>query len=271
MAKTVELARAKLNLCLHVTGRRDDGYHLLDSLVVFPAFGDRIIVAPSDQLTLEICGPFAGDLNAAQDNLVLQAARLAGRTAAITLEKNLPVASGIGGGSADAAAALRALGDPLPSQDDLLTLGADLPVCLAQKSCRMRGIGEVIEPVDLPEFWCVLANEGSPVPTGQVFAALDTSDMPPLLDIPAFSQGEGLFDWLGANTRNDLQPPAVAQFPQITQVGAAIAACDGCGFVRMSGSGGTWFGLFAKRHDAEQAASDLIHAHPDWWVVATAV
>ena len=192
-----EPARAKVNLCLHVTGRRADGYHLLDSLVAFAEFGDAIRASRAEALTLVIEGPFAEGLGDLPDNLVLRAARALdgldgkGNGAALTLVKSLPVASGIGGGSADAAATLRALarlrGLPLPGPDAVLALGADVPVCLAGVPTRMSGIGEVLEPVALPDFAMVLVNPGVAVPTGAVFSGLARRDNPPMPGVPAFA------------------------------------------------------------------------------------
>ena len=177
-----EAASAKLNLCLHVTGRRGDGYHLLDSLVVFADVADRVSAAPGQGLSLRVTGPEGAGLGSEPDNLVLRAARSMGVTdAALLLEKHLPVAAGIGGGSADAAAALRALarwtGRPLPSDAEVLRLGADVPVCLSGRPARMTGIGEGLTPLPpLPALWVVLVNPRVAVPTPQVFAALTRRD-----------------------------------------------------------------------------------------------
>ena len=173
-----ELALAKLNLCLHVTGRRAGGYHLLDSLVVFPRLGDRLWAEPAAGLSLSVCGPFADQLPSDGDNLVLRAAALFGPGAALRLEKNLPAAGGIGGGSADAAATLRLmarmLDAPLPDAGRVLALGADVPVCLESRPARMEGIGERVTPMAaLPALWCVLVNPGATCPTPSVFAALE--------------------------------------------------------------------------------------------------
>ena len=270
-----EFAPAKVNLALHVTGRRADGLHLLDSLVVFPAFGDRLEAEPAAGLSLAIEGPFAGDLGAGDDNLVVRAARLLdpSRGAAIRLAKHLPVASGIGGGSADAAAALRLLarlwGLPLPPGEAVLALGADLPVCLARRPCRMRGIGERLAPVTLPPMWVVLANPGVPVPTGAVFAGLASRENPALPEVPAFANADALFGWLAAQ-RNDLEAPALAVAPAIAATLAALRAQPGCGLARMSGSGATCFGLFAGEGAALAAAAALRRAEAGWWVAAAA-
>ena len=273
------LAPAKVNLCLHVTGRRADGYHLLDSLVVFAGVGDRLRFRPAPELTLRIEGPFGGALagNGAGegDNLVLRAARLMapGRSAAITLDKRLPVAAGLGGGSADAAAALRGLARlwavPLPETTGTLGLGADVPVCLDGRPARMRGIGERLDPVaGLPPAWLVLVNPGVAMPTGPVFAALPCRDNPPLPDLPpsGWSGPHALGAWL-ARTRNDLEAPAKALAPEIGTVLAAIAATPGCLLARMSGSGSSCFGLFASEDDARAAAGALSDVARGWWVV----
>ena len=262
----VEPAPAKLNLALHVTCRRADGYHLLDSLVCFAAMGDRIELAPGP-LSLAIDGPFAAGLAVADDNLCLRAARLAGAEAAIRLTKNLPVSSGIGGGSADAAAVLRGLarmGHPLPAHPE--ALGADVPVCLASETVRMQGIGEVLSPVPpLPRFWIVLANPGVALSTPQIFAGLERRDNPALPPLARLPDLAALTGWL-ALTRNDLQPPAIACAPVIASVLDALRA-EGAAFARMSGSGATCFGLFPGAGQAQAAAASL--ARHGWWSVAT--
>ena len=272
--RVVEPAPAKLNLCLHVTGRRADGYHLLDSLVVFADIGDRVEVAAGHGLSLRLTGPEAGGLTADADNLVQRAARLMGvADAAILLDKQLPVASGIGGGSADAAATLRALarltGQALPPDASVLQLGADVPVCLAGHPARMSGIGETLAPLPtLPALWVVLVNPRIAVPTPQVFATLTSRDNPPLPDLPfrALATAQGFAAWLGTQTRNDLVPPALAVVPALTQVQDALAAAPGCLLARMSGSGGTHFGLFATVEGATAAARLIGSVHPDWWI-----
>lgn len=267
-------APAKLNLCLHVTGRRADGYHLLDSLVVFASVGDRVSAVPGQGLSLRITGPESAGLAAEPDNLVLRAARaMQVDDAALVLEKRLPVASGIGGGSADAAAALRALaaltGRDLPPPDRVLALGADVPVCLAGRPARMSGIGEVLAPLPLlPPLWCVLVNPRVAVPTPQVFAALTWRENAPVPDLPAAALGsaEALAHWLATHSRNDLVAPACAVAPVLAEVQAALKTTPGCLMARMSGSGGTHFGLFSSLATAEAAALDLRRAYPAWWV-----
>lgn len=273
-----EFAPAKVNLALHVTGRRLDGYHVLDSLVVFAGVGDRVTVAPADTLTLTITGPQAAHLPAGDDNLVLRAARAfgAGQGAAITLEKVLPIASGIGGGSADAAATLRALsalwGTPWPAPATVLSLGADVPVCLAGQPARMQGIGDVVSPLlhPLPAMWLVLANPMIAVPTPAVFAALATRENAALPDMPALPTATAWADWLNT-TRNDLETPAVTVAPVIAAARAALAATKGCLIARMSGSGATCFGLYATETAAQGAATALRRAAPLWWITAAAI
>lgn len=268
-----EPAPAKINLTLHVIGRRADGYHLLDSLVVFGAVGDVIGVAPARDWTLSVTGPFAAQVPRDADNLVLRAARLTGGApAAITLDKRLPVASGLGGGSADAAATLRALaaldGRSVPA--DAAALGADLPVCLSRRPARMRGIGADLSPVPvLPAAHVVLLNPGEAVATPQVFAALTQRDNAPMpADLPEWRDVRDLAAWLGLQ-RNDLQDAARSVAPAIGVALARLAATDGCLLARMSGSGATCFGLYASRVEADAAAGALARAHPDWWVQAT--
>ena len=272
------LAPAKVNLALHVTGRRDDGYHLLDSVVVFADHGDTIAIAPSADLALTVTGPLASGVPADRRNLIWRAAELfpPGHGAAITLEKRLPHAGGIGGGSSDAATALRGLaefwGEPLPDAAAVLSLGADVPVCLYGQPARMSGIGEVIAPLPpLPPIWIVLVNPGVEVPTGPVFKGLARADNPPLPEMPqdGWSDAATLTGWL-CRTRNDLEPPARAQVPEIGHVIDRLNASPGCLLARMSGSGGTCFGLFAAEDAAREAAAGLAR-QPGWWSVAAAV
>ncbi|WP_299362506.1 4-(cytidine 5'-diphospho)-2-C-methyl-D-erythritol kinase [uncultured Paracoccus sp.] len=263
-----EPAPAKINLALHVTGRRADGYHLLDSLVVFTEMGDRVRVAPGP-LSLAVTGPFAADVPAGDDNLCLLAARAVGASVAITLEKALPVASGIGGGTADAAALLRAVGRR-PTNPE--ALGADLPVCVGSVPARMRGVGDSVEPVaGLPVLHLLLVNPGVALATPLVFGALTRRDNPPLPDLPGDltdrSGAAALIEWL-RGCRNDLQPAALGLAPVI---GDVLAALDGQGAVlsRMSGSGATCFGIFPDAGAAGAAAGAIAAAHPGWWVAAT--
>ena len=266
-----ELAPAKVNLTLHVTGRRADGYHLLDSLVAFVDIGDRLTATPADDLTLRIDGPQCAGLSDGPDNLVLRAAAMLsqGRGAQLHLEKILPVASGIGGGSADAAATLRLLsrlwGLPLPQADDALSLGADVPVCLTGRAVRMGGIGEILTPVPpMPDAWLVLVNPGEAVATPDVFRAMTRRDNPPMPPVPPLPDATALAHYL-ADCRNDLEPAAQALCPAIARVKAALGDQPGCLFARMSGSGATCFGLFADYDHAANAVAALGRDHPEWW------
>lgn len=275
-ASLTAIARAKVNLTLHVTGRRADGYRLLDSLVVFPEIGDRLTVEPANDLSLNVTGPFANALQADTDNLILRAARTftRGRGAHLALTKHLPVAAGIGGGSADAAAALRLLsklwGEPIKPtapQD----LGADVLACVGSVPCRMRGIGEQIAPLlGMPPLWLVLANRGHGVPTGAVFAAMQHDAMPPMPEFPVGLNVEEFANWLLAQ-RNDLGDAALTVDPGIEQVLVALEGQKDCLLARMSGSGGTCFGLFADCASATSAARTLGAAEPAWWVKAAQV
>ena len=274
-----EFAPAKVNLTLHLRGRRADGYHLLDSLAVFPRIGDRLTAEPGPGLSLSLSGPFADGLGADGDNLVLRAAealaraRAPGRGAALRLEKRLPIAAGIGGGSADAAAALRLLsrlwGVAVP--DGLaLGLGADVPVCLAGRAARMEGVGERLSCAPrLPGMWVVLVNPGVSVATGRVFAALERREGPPAPPPPqgGFARFADLVDWLGTQ-RNDLQGAAIACCPAI---GEALAALSAAPLARMSGSGATCFALWPDEGAARADAARLAAARPGWWVAAAPV
>jgi len=278
-----ETAPAKINLYLHVTGRRDDGYHLLDSLVVFADAGDTLRVKPADTLSLRIEGPFSDGLSANADNLVLHAAAALADLfgvragAEIVLEKNLPVSSGIGGGSADAAAAIRALADlwsldltakASAVSDMALRLGADVPVCLKSKTVRMRGVGERLSPVpSLPPVSILLVNPGVAVSTPDVFRARQ-GDVSEPADWPAeTTDASALFSAL-ATTNNDLQAAAIDVAPVIRDVLNALESDPNAAFVRMSGSGATCFALYQSRSDADTAATDLQARHPAWWVRA---
>jgi 4-diphosphocytidyl-2-C-methyl-D-erythritol kinase len=270
-----EAAPAKVNLFLRVVGRRDDGYHLLDSLVVFAGIGDEVVAAPRADLRLTLDGPEAGALRAEPDNLVLRAARALAAAAARTadadlrLVKRLPVASGIGGGSADAAATLRALlrlWGIAPEAVDLprlaLTLGADVPVCLAARAARMGGIGETITPPPrLPAFGLLLANPRIAVPTQAVFRARAGAFSAPAR-LPAVWPDASRMAADLAGLGNDLQDAALSLCPAIGAVLAAIAAQAGCLLARMSGSGATCFGIFATPAHAAAAAAALPES---WW------
>jgi 4-diphosphocytidyl-2-C-methyl-D-erythritol kinase len=277
-------APAKLNLDLLVLGRRSDGYHELDSLVVFTDLADRLTLEPASELTLEVTGPFAAELPEPETNLVLRAARRLAEAggvragARLRLEKHIPVAAGLGGGSTDAAAALRGLahlwGLPL-TEPELralaLPLGADLPVCLYAQPARVRGLGERLDPVrGLPELPLVLVNPRRPVPTAAVFAGLDPAQPRPLCagDLPSHPSLAQFAAWL-ARSRNDLEPPATALEPVIADMLAGLRAQPECLVARMSGSGATCFGLFPDRAAAARAADALSRGQRAWWLRET--
>jgi len=266
-------APAKVNLTLHVTGQRADGYHLLDSLVVFADVGDVVTAAEGDSLTLAVTGPEAGEVPTGKSNSILQTARFMGvDDVAFTLEKYLPTAAGIGGGSADAAAALQAVAQ-LRSVDvprDVLPLGADVPGCLRGKATRMSGIGEELTDVGgLPDIWAVLANPRVGVSTPEVFKRLQHKDNAPMPDqIPAFETVRDLAGWL-AEQRNDLEAAAIAVQPKVAEVLAAFRQVKGQFLTRMSGSGATCFALFGDAKSAKDAAQETSAQHPDWWIQNT--
>jgi len=289
-----EAAHAKVNLYLHVTGKREDGYHLLDSLAVFAGCADGLSAAPSGRMSLAIEGPFGDRLPPDDpDNLVLRAASLLAAPAApglaLVLDKHLPVASGIGGGSADAAAALRllrrawSLEAELDEQrlHDLATrLGADVPVCLAQRPARMRGIGERLEPVPaLPDIGMMLVNCGEAVATRDVFRVRAAPFSPeaelPQAELPQGGTATGTHAWPDAaalvaslsRLTNDLQAPACRICPAIADVLGLIAGLPGCLLARMSGSGATCFGLFANPQAARRAR-DAARMPEHWWAWA---
>lgn len=269
MATSEAFAPAKINLTLHVTGQRPDGYHLLDSLVVFADIGDRITVRQGRGLHLSVSGPMAEGVPVDESNLVLRAARAAGvRDASIQLDKHLPAAAGIGGGSSDAAATLRALSRSHGATcDDPLSLGADVPVCMLARTARMRGIGDIVAPLDgVPPLPAVLVNPGVSVPTPDVFRTLDRRDGPAMPEIPGFADATACVRWL-SEQRNDMQAAAIRLQPVIDTV---LSELDGQGalLARMSGSGATCFGLFETRAQAEAAAGAIAAVHR-WWVRPT--
>jgi len=281
------VAPAKVNLALHVVGRRPDGYHLLESLVAFdPASGDRVEVSlggegKDDRLTVD--GPFAAQIPSGANNMILQATSLAREVfaesgaqlppLAIHLTKNLPVAAGIGGGSADAAALLALLLDgqspelQTTIEDRSIALGADVPMCLKGLPARISGIGERIEPIStLPALTMLLVNPGIAVSTPEVFRLLAARDNPPLPPLPAsgFVDLDALVNWLG-DTRNDLALPAASIAPEIGEARRALLDA-GAVFARMSGSGATVYGLFASSEERETARRRIAADQPGWWV-----
>jgi len=267
-------APAKVNLTLHVTGQRDDGYHTLDSLVMFGDIGDTITVRAAPVTSLTLTGPMADKTPSGEGNLVIRAAHLMDVAADITLDKHLPVAAGIGGGSSDAAATLRALaqlsGRDIP--ENVLPLGADARVCCAAPggAARMGGIGDHVSPAPgLPELHAVLVNPNVPVDTAGVYRHLAKRDNAPMPDpLPVDCSAAELIQWLQAQ-RNDLQDAAIAFEPVIEQIFRALEVTPGCLLTRMSGSGATCFGLYADAETAASAAGRLQETHPAWWVSST--
>jgi 4-diphosphocytidyl-2-C-methyl-D-erythritol kinase len=285
-----EEGRAKVNLTLRVVGRRVDGYHELESVVAFADCADQLSFTPGPQLQLRTIGPLAAACGEASDNLVFKAAQLLAERVAdlklgeFVLDKVLPVAAGIGGGSADAAAALRLLArlNELPLDDArlrevALLTGADVPVCLASHACDMTGVGENLLPLNLPKLPCVMVNPRVPVATKDVFAALGlqkgellvgASDV---IEAPGWpDDGGSIGDWveaLAAGT-NDLEAPAQRIQPLIGEVLGALRDADGSLLARMSGSGATCFAIFEEATKAQAAARQIELAHPDWWVHA---
>ena len=233
-----EIAHAKLNLALHVRAREADGYHRIETIFAFCEDGDVLTAEPAEALSLEVTGPFAGALAEEGDNLVLRAARAVGASAALTLDKRLPVAAGLGGGSADAAA-----------------LGADVPACLLSRTARGAGKGDEIKTLDLPGLSgtpVLLVNPNIPLATGPVFRAWDGVDRGPL------------GDWEPG--RNDLEAPARALVPEI---GTVLEALVGARVARMSGSGATCFGLYDNEAARDAAAARIAAAKPNWWLSQT--
>ena len=273
-ATMMETAPAKINLALHVRERMPDGYHRIETLFAFAEDGDRLSVAPASELSLAIDGPFAAGLSAGADNLVLRAAQAlrdlarVAEGASLRLEKNLPVASGIGGGSADAAAALRLLARFWSTQVALepiaAGLGADVPACLLSRPARGEGRGDVVTPVPgdrLSGLPLLLINPGVPVSTAPVFAAWDGLDRGPL------AGGEPLNAALAG--RNDLQAPAIALAPAIGDLADWLASRNGVLLARMSGSGATCFALFRTVSDRDGAAADAERDWPTCWTMTT--
>ncbi|TIV52719.1 4-(cytidine 5'-diphospho)-2-C-methyl-D-erythritol kinase [Mesorhizobium sp.] len=274
------LAPAKINLALHVTGRRDDGYHLIDSLAVFTRFGDRLEIEPAEQDEFSVSGRYAAGLPLDDGNLVVKARDALRREAgaqrtppvAIRLEKNLPIASGVGGGSSDAAAALNGLArlwkldiDEISLARIGLSLGADLPMCLKSKPLIARGIGDEVSP--LSALGLVLVNPGIAVSTPDVFKALSRRDNDALPPLPRRLDFHAVRNWL-ESTRNDLEGAASSIEPAVGEALKALKRADSA-FARMSGSGATCFGLFETGNVAKRAAIEIRARHPDWFVAAT--
>jgi 4-diphosphocytidyl-2-C-methyl-D-erythritol kinase len=290
MPVLIEDGRAKVNLTLRVVGRRVDGYHDLESVVAFADCADRLSLLPGPRLDLKTAGPLAQACGETADNLVFKAAQLLGervpdlKLGEFTLDKVLPVAAGIGGGSADAAAALRLLAQAngLAIDDARLIevaklTGADVPVCLASRACVMTGVGETLLPLALPKMPCVMVNPRIPVATRDVFAALGLRSGELLVGVADVFQaaawpeaGASLEDWIEALAAgsNDLEAPATRIQPVIGEVLAALSATNGAWLARMSGSGATCFAIFENTAEAQRASQKIQFDHPQWWVHA---
>src|ERR1700676_2838793 len=286
----IEEGRAKVNLTLRVVGRRVDGLHDLESVVAFADCADRLSLTPGAKLNLTTTGPLAEACGEAADNLVFKAARLLGemvpdlKLGEFTLDKVLPVAAGIGGGSADAAAALRLLAraNGLALDDARLIevakrTGADVPVCLNSRACVMTGVGETLLPLSLPKMPCVMVNPCVPVATKDVFAALGLRNgellvgASDVLRATAWPEpGGSIEEWVEmlSSGINDLEAPATRLQPVIGTVLSALSATNGAWLARMSGSGATCFAIYENTAEAQRAAQKIRLDHPDWWVHA---
>jgi 4-diphosphocytidyl-2-C-methyl-D-erythritol kinase len=290
MPALVEEGRAKVNLSLRVVGRRADGYHDLESVVAFADCADRLALEPGGELKLATTGPLAAACGETSDNLVFKAAKLLAeavpnlKLGAFALDKVLPVAAGIGGGSADAAAALRLLArlndllldDPRLQQVALAT-GADVPVCLLSRACEMTGVGEQLLPLAMPNMPCVMVNPRVPVATKDVFQALGLRNgelrvgATSVLQAPAWpEQGGSIADWVDVlkTVANDLEAPAMRIEPVIGDVLGALRDSAGVKLARMSGSGATCFAIYGAPAEAHAAAGKIRGDHPGWWVHA---
>jgi 4-diphosphocytidyl-2-C-methyl-D-erythritol kinase len=287
-AVLIEDGHAKVNLTLRVVGRRVDGYHDLDSVVAFADCADRLTLKPGPELQLKISGPLAQACGETADNLVLRAAQLLGervpglRLGEFILDKVLPVAAGIGGGSADAAAALRLLAraNGLAMDDPRLTeaaqrTGADVPVCLVSRACVMTGVGETLLPIGLPKMPCLLVNPRVPVATKEVFQTLGLRSgelrvgVTDVIEATGWPKdGASIGHWIEALAAggNDLEAPALRVQPVIGEVLSSLRAADRAGLARMSGSGATCFAVFENEADALRAAHNIRIDHPQWWV-----
>ncbi|MCA1391747.1 4-(cytidine 5'-diphospho)-2-C-methyl-D-erythritol kinase [Bradyrhizobium sp. IC3123] len=290
MSALIEEGRAKVNLSLRVVGRRADGYHDLESVVAFADCADRLTLEPGGELKLTTTGPLAAACGDTADNLVLKAAKLLAEAipglqlGAFALDKVLPVAAGIGGGSADAAAALRLLArlndlslDDPRIQKVALATGADVPVCLLSRACDMTGVGEQLLPLAMPSMPCVMVNPRMPVATKDVFQALGLRNGELLVGVtdviraPAWpGEGASISDWVEVleTVANDLEAPALRIEPVIGEVLDALRDSAGVKLARMSGSGATCFAIYGASEEAHAAAETIRRDHPGWWVHA---
>ncbi len=272
ITKFNSVSRLKVNLYLHIVGKRNDGYHNLDSLVAFPEFGDEITVSSSENLNLKITGKLKKELDI-NNNLIMKAIKLLKNNkkgADIHLKKNIPISAGLGGGSSNAAVTLKLLSKlwevPLPSVNELVLLGSDIPVCMNWNLQRMRGIGDINSVVNFPGcLWIVLLNDGYKVPTKFIFESLSKTENSDEFNIPKFSNIKELLNFL-KTTRNDLEITAIKFFPAIKTLLESFNQTNNCLFSRMSGSGSTCFGLYEKKNEAELAKKQLLKTFPKAWV-----
>ena len=270
--KLQALSRVKVNLYLHIIGKRADGYHNLDSLVAFPEIGDEILVSPSNSINLKITGKSKKELNE-KENLILKAIKLLKNRkmgADIHLIKDTPISAGLGGGSSNAAVSLKLLSKlwnvPLPPINELVLLGADIPVCMDWRLQRMQGIGEKNSFVASPDsLWIVLLNNGDRVPTSTVFQGLAQNEFSGLVNVPRLNEKNILIKFL-KSTRNDLEKSAIKNYPAINDLINSLNLTSGCLVARMSGSGSTCFGLYEKKHEAEKAKKHLFNKFPNAWI-----
>ena len=272
------MARAKVNLALHVIGQRANGLHLLDSLVAFPEFGDELIFEKANDLSFSVSGPFGDELlkeTASDSNIVIRAAKLLKENdngVAIHLIKNLPIASGVGGGSSDAAITLQTLSrlwkKQMPKVEDLLTLGADVPVCLSNKFQWMQGIGETRVALAAPTpMWIVLANPGIKISTGTIFDLLSNKKNDKLEPLPNLIDQESFFCYL-RRQRNDLEAVTSSLHPKVGEMIQIINETRNCKLCRMSGSGATCFGLYLQKEYAINAEEQIRNSFPTAWAVS---
>ena len=270
--KLQALSRVKVNLYLHIIGKRADGYHNLDSLVAFPEIGDEILVSPSNSINLKITGKSKKELNE-KENLILKAIKLLKNRkmgADIHLIKDTPISAGLGGGSSNAAVTLKLLSKlwnvPLPPINELVLLGADIPVCMDWRLQRMQGIGEKNSFVVSPDsLWIVLLNNGDRVPTSTVFQGLTQNEFSGLVNVPRLNEKNILIKFL-KSTRNDLEKSAIKNYPAINDLINSLNLTSGCLVARMSGSGSTCFGLYEKKDEAEKAKKHLLNKFPNAWI-----
>ena len=266
------LSRVKVNLYLHLINQRKDGNHNLDSLVAFPEIGDEIIISPSSIINLQIEGKLRNELNI-EDNLILRAAKLfknSNKGADIILKKTTPISAGLGGGSSNAAVTLKLLSKlwdvPLPPLNKLVSLGADIPVCMSWHLQRMQGIGEKTQLLNPPKLlWIVLLNNGEKVSTKLIFSKISHSDFSGLIKIPKFKDKNEFIQFI-KSTKNDLESTTIKIFPAIKNLLDILKSTNGCVLSRMTGSGSTCFGLYTKKIEADEAKNQALKNFPKAWV-----